>query len=104
VEFVGPAVTSLGLETNALAGTAAALLKSANPHLKFNDVTRKGYVLVDVTKERVQADWYFVADHKTKTDGEELGAAFTCAAGTPHLSPTDTATTPKPNASPLAPA
>jgi alkaline phosphatase D len=85
VEFVGPAVTSLGLEGNELVGAAPGLLTGANPHLKFCEVTRKGYVLVDITKERVQGEWYFAKDHKTKTDQEELAAAFTCASGSARL-------------------
>lgn len=103
VEIVGPSVTSLGLEGDPLASAAAGLLKGANPHLKFNEVTRKGYVLVDVTRERVQAEWYFVADHKTRTASEELAAIFACASGAPRLVAGDAATAPKPDAPPRAP-
>ncbi len=85
VEFVGPAVTSLGLEESSLGGAAADLLKQENPHLKFCEVTRKGYVVVDITKERVKGEWYFVKDHKTITDEESLAVAFSCASGTAHL-------------------
>ncbi len=85
VEMVGPAVTSQGLEGDPLASVAPALLQNANPHIKYNEVTRKGYLVVDITRERVQGEWYFVGDHLTKTNIEEFAAAFSCASGTSHL-------------------
>jgi alkaline phosphatase D len=82
VELVCPSVTSLGLEDDPLLSDAAPiLLPSSNPHLKFVEVTRKGYVLVDVQEERVQADWYFIANHKKNDDAsrkEELVKSFVC--------------------------
>jgi alkaline phosphatase D len=101
VELVTPAVTSLGLEGNDLADAAPELLRNSNPHLKFAQLTRKGYVLVDVTRERVQGEWYFVRDHKVVTDEEELAATFTCASGTPRLV---AASAPSPSRAPRAPA
>ena len=31
-----------------------------NPHIDFAELDSHGYLLADVTPERVQADWYFV--------------------------------------------
>lgn len=95
VEVVGPAVTSQGLEGDSLASVAPALLKQANPHLFYSEVTRKGYVLLDVTKERVQIEWWYVGDHLTRTNVEELAQVFTCAAGVPHLVEGTQASAPK---------
>jgi alkaline phosphatase D len=68
VELVGPAVTSLGLEDDPTqSALAPVLIPKANPHVKFAEVTRKGYVLVDVTPDAVSAEWYFVANHKLDT-------------------------------------
>lgn len=103
VEIVGPAVTSKGLDGDPLAESAPILLQGSNPHLKFNEVTRKGYVVVDVTKAKVQAEWYFVNDFRTRSGGEALGVAFTCAAGAAHLVQTDIVTAPKPDAAPRVP-
>jgi alkaline phosphatase D len=102
VELVTPSVTSVALEDSPLVSVVADLLKAENPHLKFNEVTRKGYVLVDVTDERIQAEWYFVKAHKTKTDEEELAAAFTCTAGTAHLVEASAPTTARADAPALA--
>lgn len=85
VELVCPAVTSQALEGDPLAAVAPNLVKQNNPHIFFNEVTRKGYLLVDVTPERVQAEWYFVADHLVRTTAEALAATYTCASGSAHL-------------------
>jgi alkaline phosphatase D len=34
---------------------------------------------------QVQVEWYFVADHKRRTDRESLDVAFKCASGSAHL-------------------
>jgi alkaline phosphatase D len=89
VELVGPAVTSAGLEGDpTTAALAPTLLPSTHPHLKFVDVTRKGYVVVDVTDERIQADWFFVADHKLPGDAgraQTHAKGYVCASKSAHL-------------------
>jgi alkaline phosphatase D len=100
VELVCPAVTSQGLEGDPLSAAAPGLLKNANKHLFFSEVTRKGYVLVDVTRERIQAEWYFVDDFKVRVPGESLAAAFTCASGSAHLVAAEGPTPPRTDAPP----
>ncbi|MDB4974071.1 MAG: hypothetical protein JWN48_2412 [Myxococcaceae bacterium] len=91
VELVGPSVTSLALEDKpGQAQIAPALLKGTpadpiNPHLQYAEFTRKGYVLLDVTTERIQAEWWYVKQFKLATDPaapldalQELGKAYTC--------------------------
>ena len=39
---------------------ATALLQLVTPHLKFFDGEHRGYVLLDVTKARLQSEWYHV--------------------------------------------
>lgn len=57
VEFVTPSVTSPGLN---LPGGAAAI-QLANSHIKFCNLNQKGFILLDVNKNRTQADWFFVS-------------------------------------------
>lgn len=57
VEFITPSVTSPGLN---IAG-GAALVQLANSHVKFCNLNQKGFVLLDVNKNRTQADWFFVS-------------------------------------------
>jgi alkaline phosphatase D len=104
VEVVGPSVTSLGLEDDpTLASVAPVLLRGANPHVKFSEVTRKGYVLVDVTPDALSAEWYYIKDHKDPSDAgaaEELAKAFVVTRGTSHLVETSSATEPGEAAAP----
>ncbi len=54
VEFVTPGITSPGLDSNDL----APLLMGANPNVRYLDFVLRGYIVLDVTEARVQADWY----------------------------------------------
>ncbi|MFH1321004.1 MAG: alkaline phosphatase D family protein [Bacteroidota bacterium] len=58
VEFVTPSVTSPSVDFGAPVGEAAVL--AANPHMKYVDLENRGYYILDVNKNRTQADWYFV--------------------------------------------
>lgn len=75
VEFVAPAVSSPA------AGADAALLLETHPHVKFTDQMRQGYLLIDVTPERVQAEWHFVASVREQRGDAEIGAMFQARAG-----------------------
>jgi len=56
VEFVTPSVTSPGSPIN-----LSALITVQNPHIKYVELTKKGFVLVDIDTNRVQGDWYNVS-------------------------------------------
>lgn len=96
VEVVTPGVSSPG------PGGSVDELRTALPHLKFTELTRQGYVLIDVDPERVRAEWYFAASVLERGGGEELGAAFETRSGENHLRPVEGSSAPK--AQPPAPA
>jgi alkaline phosphatase D len=85
VELVTPAISSPPLFTSASRRDATALLQLVSPHLKFVDGEHRGYVLLDVTKDRVQSEWYFVPSVDTRSPSESRAAAFVCAAGSSRL-------------------
>jgi alkaline phosphatase D len=58
VEFVTPGITSPGLA--ALSPALLNLIYQQNGHIKWADLAQKGYLVLDVTPERVQADWYLL--------------------------------------------
>lgn len=68
VEFVCPAVASesLGATFNNLSMLPVASdafelgMRVGNPQLKYVDSTRNGYMVLDITPEHTQADWFFV--------------------------------------------
>jgi alkaline phosphatase D len=55
VEMVTPSVTSPGLPIN-----LSALITVQNTHIKYVELTKKGFILVDITPQKVQGDWYNV--------------------------------------------
>ncbi|MGH1343618.1 MAG: alkaline phosphatase D family protein [Nannocystales bacterium] len=81
VEFVTPGVTSAGFPTNA---ANAALV--SNPHLHWAELTQRGYVVLDIDSERVQASWWFIDDVESPDgDTQRFEAAWAVYDGTRHL-------------------
>ncbi len=97
VELVAPGVTSPGH-----GGNVSSMLQ-AHPHMKFTDQVRQGYILVDVTHERVQAEWYFVSTVRERRPEVELGATFETLAGSRYLVPGAGASAPRSDAPAPAP-
>lgn len=61
VEFVTPSVTSPGFPEGA-AQLVSAILPAVNPHMKYTDLNNKGFILMDVNRQRAQAEYYYAAD------------------------------------------
>ncbi|MEA2844429.1 MAG: alkaline phosphatase, partial [Actinomycetota bacterium] len=63
-EFVGPSVSSPSFARILVPGgglgarLAARVFRGQNRHVKLVELQRHGYVVVDVTPDRVQADWW----------------------------------------------
>lgn len=60
VEFITPALTSKAFDYFATYGLAAPLIKSSNPWVKYVDIEKKGYIVIDITKTRTQSDIFFI--------------------------------------------
>ncbi len=83
VEFAGHSVTSGGYESALTADpkrVAAGLVK-ANRELKWCDTSRRGYMAMTLTPERVSNDWVMVDSVKTKSAGGVVGYSTTVARG-----------------------
>jgi alkaline phosphatase D len=59
----------------------------AVPYVKFADFDDHGYVVVDVTPERVRGEWWFIDAVREPTTGEHLGAAWEVHRGEARLVP-----------------
>jgi alkaline phosphatase D len=73
VEFVTPSITSANFDENVGLAAAQALqlqinrpisasgvnLGNPNPHMKYNDLIRHGYFILDVKADSAQANWYY---------------------------------------------
>ena len=71
VEFVCPGITSPS-DAN-LSGLQPTILANS-PHVRYSDVQKNGHVILDVTEDRVQADWYHV-DGVAEGEGAESVSA-----------------------------
>lgn len=86
VEFVGTSVTSPGVDSDT-SGATAAFLRSVNPHFKYINLHRRGYMLLDVKPERVVCEWWHVDTVTSPSNIETFAIAFEVNAGTNHLVP-----------------
>jgi alkaline phosphatase D len=86
VEFVGTSVTSPGVDTDT-SGGIAGFLRSVNPHFKYINLHRRGYMLVDVDPERVVCEWWHVDTVSQPSSGQSFATAFAVANGSQRLVP-----------------
>ncbi|MGH9085882.1 MAG: alkaline phosphatase D family protein [Acidimicrobiales bacterium] len=89
VEFVTPSVTSANFESLGPAGVAAfeAVTRVDNPHVKFVDFDEHGYLVLDLTPERAQADWFYVDTVLEPSNVERHGGSWMAATGANRLRP-----------------
>lgn len=76
VEFVTPSVTSPGVPIN-----IGGFLTFENPHLKYVELTKKGFVLLDITAEKIQSDWYYVSTIDQMNPTNSCQKSFYCNEG-----------------------
>ncbi len=83
-EFIAPGITSEGVPDVAPpgqprpdepGGTADQLL-FAQPHLRYLNLTKRGYFILDLTESAAQADWYHVRDVRDPVSAEDFAAGF----------------------------
>ena len=85
VEFVTPGVTSSGLPG---LGHVSSGIRRFNPHIKYVDVEPRGYIMLDVDRQRVQAAWFHIDGDIQQPDQPEVFArAFAVYTGRPQLLP-----------------
>ncbi|GLZ39416.1 alkaline phosphatase D family protein [Actinokineospora sp. NBRC 105648] len=87
-EFVTTSVTSdniddlLKVDPRTLSVAAETALYAGNWHLKYIELDSHGYSVVDVNPQRVQTDWYYVADRLSPTSGVKYAKSLATADGT----------------------
>jgi alkaline phosphatase D len=86
VEFVCPGITSPfftdpdPVAQKTLEQTALFL----NPHTRYIDVEKNGYVILDIDNNRTRGEWYHMDNVTDPYAGETLGAAVEVADGSNH--------------------
>lgn len=99
VEFVTPGITSANYDENIGLG-AAQLFQyqinkplptgdNPNPHMKYADLIRHGYMVLDVRPDRVQADWFYSKNILEPTKEEVFGEGWFTKAGESRLQKAD---------------
>ena len=73
VEFVTPGISSPGLSNSSVVDRA---IGRANPHIRWYDLERRGYMVIDVTPARAQATWFLVEDATQRETRQYFGQAF----------------------------
>ena len=86
VEFVTPGITMPSFSPGQQRHMAT------NPHIKYVNTDFQGYLLLDVTPQRVQAEWWYISDVRNPTGVEQLGRAHTVQTDADHLDPLPVAT------------
>lgn len=84
VELVTPSVTSPGFPDE-VADAVSAAIPVANPHIKYNELKTKGFVLVEMTREKMTATWKYaqsITDEKLiGVENESMRKSYVVAVG-----------------------
>ncbi|WP_018255784.1 alkaline phosphatase D family protein [Salinispora mooreana] len=91
-EFVVPSVTSdnindfLGMrEGNALSDLASGLIRSTNPHVRWNELDGHGYGVLEVTPQQCRMDWFHLVDRTQSSTGSRFVTGWSVTAGSSRL-------------------
>ncbi len=103
VEFVGPGITSPAIEDPAQAAGLQAQIGATHPHVKYVDLNRRGYMLVDIDKDRAQCEWYHMRTILERRAEEDLGRTLQVAAGSTKLVAASGPSRQRSNPAPFAP-
>ena len=87
VEMVTPSITSSNFDdqTGAPSDPLEALMMAANPHFKYSEIDSNGYLVLDVTRERVQGDWFHVDTVRQPSTVEAFTEAWKTETGSMRL-------------------
>lgn len=96
VELVTPSVTSetfaslVGPDSSVVSRGLAGVVEDQLPHVRLSEIRHHGYLVVSLTPERLQGDWWHVDAVDQAPTGERLAASWTVPAGVPRLQPAAT--------------
>lgn len=105
VEFVGTSVTSTGLDQLAAVPGLANVVRLLNPHMQYVEVTRRGYLLLDITPSETVGEYWYVSTVAEPGGTEAFATSYATAAGSQRVTrlPRRSPTVPPENPPALAP-
>jgi len=83
---VGTSVSSPGIDTDTT-GATAAYLKSGNPHFKYINLHRRGYMLIDANASRCVCEWWYVDTVASRSNIQTFAVAYEVQDGGNRLLP-----------------
>lgn len=101
VEFVCTSVTSPGL--SGVTNSFIPIIKSQNTHMKYIDVEKKGYLLLDINKQKTQGDWVHFSTVTSKSYTTSIGGSWFANNNESFLTQATAESPTRPNAAPFAP-
>jgi alkaline phosphatase D len=90
-EVVGTSVTSdnvddiLKVPPRTVSIAAEAAVRALNRHVRYTELDSHGFVVVDVTEERLRADWWYLTDRTARGSGARRAVSFATASGSQRL-------------------
>jgi alkaline phosphatase D len=85
VEIVCPAVSSPSAFQGPQGDERLAALPKQRPHLRFLEGRSRGYVVLEVTRDRLQADWWLLPTVKERSTEQRFAKGLVSDAGSRHL-------------------
>jgi len=104
VEFIVPGVTSPG-HPREVESMVPDFLR-ANPHMRYANATQRGYILLDCTDERLQAEWFHLpygSVEQRERQRATFSAAWMMRSMRNHLTPGGNPSSPSPDPPAAAP-
>ncbi len=87
VEFVAPGITSSFPDS--IPESVVETGVKSNPHIRWFELGSKGFIVLELTEKRAQADWYFYKDIKKKETKPAFATALYVEHGKSALHKTD---------------
>ena len=85
VEFVTPAVSSPGIAQKTEADETALALVNKHPHIKYADLWHRGYLIVEINRQRIVGNWYHLDTVAKRSTKVRLAKRFATYLGEPGL-------------------
>ena len=89
VEFVTPGITSPGWAEGDAAKKMVADLGPVHPHARYINVDRRGYMILDLDRERVQGEWWTMNTLTERSTEQTMLKALQTARGRGRLVPSE---------------
>ncbi|MGI8758408.1 MAG: alkaline phosphatase D family protein [Acidimicrobiales bacterium] len=89
VEWAVPSVTSatfaqiVAPDSDVVASGLSSVVEGQLPHVRWNELQHHGYLVVGMTPEQAQGDWWHLDAIDGSTEAEHLAASWAVAAGNP---------------------